>query len=67
MKVNSGISLAPMDNLVRVVNENLKDCKYCKGNRLELKMDRRIGLASNYKLVCTSCDEKDRSLEQHIY
>ena len=66
-KVYSGLSLAPMDDLVRTVNENLKDCRFCKGSCLELKMDRQIGLAANYRLVCKSCDTKDASLRQHIY
>ena len=66
-KVYSGLSLAPMDDLVRTVNEHLKDCRFCKGSSLELKMDRQIGLAANYKLVCESCDSKDASLRQHIY
>ena len=56
-----------MDVLVWTVNEHLNDCSFCKGSCLELKMDRQIGLAANYKLVCKSCDTKDALLRQHIY
>ena len=56
-----------MDDLVRTVNANLKDCTFCKGSCLELKVDRQIGLATNYKLVCKSCDVKDDSLRQRIF
>ena len=39
-KVCSGLSLAPMDVLVKTVNAHLKDCSFCKGSCLELQMGR---------------------------
>ena len=50
-KKTSGTDLVPMDNLVALVNDNLKDCKFCKGQSLELGLDRRVGFATNWKLV----------------
>ena len=47
----SGIELAPMDGLVRVINGNLKKCPSCRpSNRLELKLDCRVRFVSNWKL-----------------
>ena len=65
--VKLGLSLAPMENLISSVNEHLKDCKWCKGHKLVLKKDRRIGLAQNYKLSCASCEKKDLGLRQKIF
>ena len=65
-EVHSGLCLASIDNLMRTVNKHLKYCTFSKGSRLQLKVDRRIGLDSNYKLVCKSCDTKDRALLQNI-
>ena len=42
------MELAPMNNLCALVNENLRDCpeKTCKGTKLQLELDWRIGFAS---------------------
>ena len=56
-----------MENLISSVNEHLKDCKWCKGHKLVLKKDRRIGLAQNYKLSCASCEKEDLGLRQKIF
>ena len=61
VKIMSGIELAPMDNIVKMVNTNLRNCVACKKSCLELKVDRRIGFASNWKLSCSSCDKIDQS------
>ena len=53
----SGINLVPVTNLVSLVNRNLKDCASYPGHPLKLVMDQRIGLSSNLKLVCDSCDK----------
>ena len=63
----ASLTLAPMKDLMESVNEHLKDCTYCKGSKLILKEDRRIGLASNYVLSCASCNREDRALQQKIY
>ena len=55
IKVESGIDLAPMGNLVTMVNKNLSNCVSCKRSRLELVPDRRVGFATNWKLTCKSC------------
>ena len=57
--VSSGMDLAPMDRLIEKVNENLRDCPCCKGSKLVLEFDKRVGFASNYKLTCTSCKKKE--------
>ena len=59
--VSSGIDIAPMDNIVAAVNENLGECRRCKKSGLRLELDRRIGFASNWKLACASCDKIDLS------
>ena len=67
--VGSGIELAPMDNLVRKVNDNLRICTLCDESRLELEMDRRVGFAVNWKLSCKSCaagDVSDRNNLNHL-
>ena len=64
--ISSGIGLAPVDNLLSVVNGNLKDCEFCKGHPLVLELDCRVGLAANWKLSCSSCLKKDKSLENRI-
>ena len=51
----SGIELAPMDNLVTLVNENLRNCTLCNKSRLELEKDCRVGFAVNWKILCKSC------------
>ena len=56
--LQSGINLAPLENLVVTVNENLKDWKWYKVLRLKLVSDDRTGLASNWKLVYKSCIKK---------
>ena len=66
-EVHSVLCLAPMDNLMRTVNEHLKDCTFCKGSRLQLKIDWRIRFALNYKLAYKSCNIKDMVLLQNIY
>ena len=63
----ASLSLAPMKELMATVNQHLKDCRYCKGSKLILKEDRRIGLASNYVLACETCNREDRALQQKIY
>ena len=60
-KIRSGIELAPMDNIVSMVNDNLRNCVECKTSCLQLKVDLRVGFASNWKLSCTSCDKIDQS------
>ena len=64
--VTSGMDLAPMDRLIEKVNENLRDCPCCKGSKLVLEFDKRVGFASNYKLTCTSCKKKEDSLENTV-
>ena len=59
-KKTSGTDLVPIDNLVTLVNNNLKDCEFCKGPSLALELDRRVGFATNWKLACKSCDSVDR-------
>jgi len=59
VKVESGIDLAPMDNLVSMVNDNLSNCRSCKGSSLELVTLRRVGFAANWRISCTSCDKVD--------
>ena len=46
-KIRSGIELAPMDNIVSMVNDNLGNCVACKISCLQFKVDRRVGFASN--------------------
>jgi len=36
--VSSGMDLAPMDQVMEKVNENLRDCPCCKGSNLYLSM-----------------------------
>lgn len=63
-----GIELVPMDNLVRAINDNLRNYSSCQpSNRLELKLDRRVGFASNWKLSCMTCDTTDRSELNNLY
>ena len=64
--VSSGMDLAPMDRVMEKVNENLRDCPCCKGSKLKLEHDKRVGFASNYKLTCTSCKRKEASLENTV-
>ena len=59
-KKASGTDLVPIDNLVTLVNNNLKDCEFCKGPSLTLELDRCVGFATNWKLACKSCDSVDR-------
>ena len=66
VKVESGIDLAPMDNLVSMVNNNLSNCRSCKGSQLELVPDRRVGFAANWRLSCMSCDKVDMSQRNNI-
>ena len=65
--VGSGMDLAPMDRVMEIVNENLRDCPCCKGSKLKLEHDKRVGFASNYKLTCTSCKKKEVSLENTVH
>ena len=65
--VGSGMDLAPMDRVMEIVNENLRDCPCCKGSRLKSEHDKRVGFASNYKLTCTSCKKKEVSLENTVH
>ena len=70
IKDNSGsrIELALMNNLVWVINDNLMNCTSClPSNCLELKLDRCVGFASNWKLSCTTCDTTDRSELNNLY
>ena len=62
----SGTDLAPNNNLVAVVNKNLRDCEWHKGTPLVLEPDRRVGFAVNWKLTCRSCDEKDGQMIEHL-
>ena len=62
----SGTDLAPINNLVAVVNKNLRDCEWHKGTPLVLELDRRVGFAANWKLTCRSCGEKDGQMIQHL-
>ena len=64
--VSSGMDLAPMDRLIEKVNENLRDCPCCKGSKLVLELDSRVGFASNYKLTCASCKNKEDSLQNTV-
>ena len=59
----SGMDLAPIGNLCTLVNENLRNCPEttCKDSQLKLELDRRIGMASCWKLSCISCDKLDAS------
>lgn len=57
-RVNAGISLAPMDQLVASVNKHLRNCEYCVGSSLVLNFDRSIGFAYNYSIYCDSCKQK---------
>ena len=66
-KKASGTDLVPIDNLVALVNNNLKDCEFCKGPSLALELDRRAGFATNWKLACKSCDIVDRSHKNAWY
>ena len=66
-KKASGTDLVPIDNLVAVVNNNLKDCEFCKGPSLKLELDRRVGFATNWKLTCKSCDSVDQSHKNAWY
>ena len=63
----SGTDLVPMDNLLALVNNNLKDCEFCPGQSLELALDRRVGFATNWKLACKSCERVDRSHKNAWY
>ena len=52
-KIESGLCLVPMDRIMHVANENLKDCELCKkGHPLKLQLDRRIGFAIDWILAC---------------
>ena len=64
--IHSGIDLAPMDAICKKVNENLQDCRWCKGTSLVLELDRCVGLASNWKLSCKSCNKEEKGLENKI-
>ena len=54
-----------MGNLCDLVNENLRDCpgKTCKGIQLQLELDRRIEVASCWKLTCSSCAKVQTSTQ----
>ena len=67
MEVKSGVSLTPMNNLLQTIIEKMKNCALCKNCPLDLKEDRQIGIASNYKLSCKSCYTKYMALCQKIY
>ena len=56
--VSLGMDLAPMDRVMEKVNENLRDCPCCKGGKLVLEFDKRVGFALNYKLSCASCKKR---------
>ena len=64
----SGMDLAPIGNLCALVNENLRNCPEttCKDSQLKLELDRRIGMASCWKLSCSSCDKLDTSAVNRI-
>ena len=64
--VTSGIDLVPMDRMAAVVNENLKDCMHCQGHPLKLVLCGRVGIASDWKLACDSCDRKSAANRQKI-
>ena len=64
--ISSGLDIVPMGSLLKVVNGNLKDCKYCKGTPLMLELHKHVAFASNWKLSCSSCDEEERSLRNSI-
>ena len=57
--IESGMELAPMGNICALVNENLRDCpeKKCKGTKVKLEVDCRIGFALCWKLTCSSCQK----------
>ena len=51
------IEFAPMNNLVRVISDNLRNYPFCRHtSRLESQMDRRVAFAANWKLSCMTCD-----------
>ena len=58
--------ITPIGNLVTIVNENLKNCTSCKKCPLKLGLDHRIGLASSWKLSCSSCEKLDAVTTQRI-
>ena len=55
-----------MDAICKKVNEYLQDCQWCKGTPLVLELDRRVGMASNWKLSCRSCDREEKVLDNRI-
>ena len=65
-EIKSGTDLAPINNLVAVVNKNLRDCEWHKGTPLVLEPDRCVGFAANWKLTCRLFDEKDSQMTQYL-
>ena len=55
----SGMDLAPVGNIVYVVNQHLNNCPSCNYCPLKLEPDYRIGLTTNWKLSCDTCNDKD--------
>jgi len=64
--VGSRIELAPIDNLVRKVNDNLRIYTLCNKSCLKLKMDRHVGFAVNWKLSCKPCAAGDVLDQNHL-
>ena len=59
--IQYGVDLAPVGNLISVVENNLAGCQYCNTKTLKLVQERRVGFASDWKLQCDGCDRSNVS------
>ena len=59
--ITYGVDLAPVGNLISVVENNLAGCQYCNTKTLKLVQERRVGFASDWKLQCDGCDRSNVS------
>ena len=55
------------DKMKSVINPLLGKCQVCKCDGLELTETSRINFASNFEVVCKTCNLKAKKLEQHIF
>ena len=51
-------AIIPVDNLKRIVNKNLGECKKCGNDTLNFKMKHTISYATIFSIDCEFCENK---------